>query len=322
MLDNPSTHHPTMNQPKHPAVAVLIPCFNEELTVAKVVGDFRAALPEAAIYVFDNASTDRTVELARAAGAIVVPSPRRGKGNVVRHMFETVEAEWYVMVDGDATYPADAARPLLDAAERERADMFVGRRVTPESELHKAYRPLHQFGNRLVCGLIRKSFGSPIEDVFSGYRVFTREFVKTVPLHAVGFQIEVEMTLQALSKGYRVAEIDVAYGARPEGSTSKLDTYRDGLLVLTAFVSICKDYKPLLFFGSLALLFALASLVAGMAPVMDYLLYKWVFHVPLAVLATGLALLAALTFSIAVILETQLRYHNELHQLIRRGFHA
>lgn len=302
-------------------IAVLIPCFNEELTIAGVVAGFRATLPGAEIHVFDNASTDHTARNAKEAGAEVTLSPIPGKGNVVRHMFAVVEADWYVMTDGDATYSPEAAPGLIAAAEEKRMDMLVGKRVTPPAEARAAYRPLHQFGNLLVCGLIRRTFGSPIHDVFSGYRVFSREFVKTVPLHATGFQIEVEMTLQALSKGYSVDEMDVPYRARPEGSTSKLNTYRDGLLVLAAFVAISKDYRPVFFFGCLAAILALFSLCAGLAPILDYVFYQWVYHVPLAILATGLAVLAALSLCIGIILQTQLVYHNEIHRLVRRGPH-
>jgi len=301
-----------------PKVAVLIPCFNEELTVARVVADFREALPGAEIFVFDNASTDKTTAEAERAGAHVVFSPDPGKGNVVQHMFETIDAEWYIIVDGDATYPASAAPELLRRAIASSADMFSGKRCTPESELHAAYRPLHQWGNRLVCWLIRTAFGSPIEDVFSGYRVFSRKFVKTVPLHSAGFQIEVEMTLQALSKKYKVGEMDVPYGARPEGSHSKLNTYRDGLLVLTAFATICRDYRPGLFFGISSLTLALFSFIAGIPAIIDYWCFRYVYHVPLALLATGLGILSALFLCVALVLETQLRYHNELHALIRR----
>ena len=306
-----------MNEEK---IAILVPCFNEELTIARVVMSFRAALPGAEVHVFDNASTDQTARIAAEAGAQVTFSPIPGKGNAVRHMLDVVEADWYIMVDGDATYPPEAAPGLLAAARERRIDMVVGRRMTPLDELRAAYRPLHQFGNRLVSCLIRKAFGSPIHDVFSGYRVFSRAFVKTVPLHATGFQIEVEMTLQALSKGYSVEETGVAYHSRPEGSVSKLNTYRDGLLVLASFVAICKDYRPALFFGSLAVLFAVLSLAAGLAPVSDYIFYQWVYHVPLAILATGLAVLAALSLCIGVILQTQLVYHNEMHRLVRQGF--
>ncbi len=300
-------------------IAVLVPCYNEEKTVAKVVEDFRRVLPQSTIYVFDNASSDRTTEVAKAAGATVVFSPNKGKGNVVQHMFATIEADIYIMVDGDSTYSAESALPLLEKYHELSADMMVGKRCTPEHQLKGAYRPMHQFGNQLVCWLIGKSFNAPIKDVFSGYRVFSRNFVKTVPLHAKGFQIEIEMTLQALSKGYRLAEIDTPYGTRPEGSFSKLNTYRDGLLVLRAFATICRDYRPGLFFGGIAALFFLISLVCGAAPIADYLIYRWVYHVPLALLATGVAILGALSLCIGLILETQLRYHNEIHALLRKS---
>jgi len=300
-------------------VAVLVPCYNEASTIADVVAGFRAALPGAEIHVFDNASTDRTGEVARDAGAVVTYSPLPGKGNVVQHMFATVEADWYIMVDGDSTYPPESAVALLAAAQEMRLGMMVGRRVTPPTELREAYRPLHQFGNRLLCTMIRKAFGSPIHDVFSGFRVFSREFVKTIPLHATGFQIEVEMTLQAISKVFAIGEMDVPYKARPAGSVSKLNTCRDGMLVLAAFVAICKDYRPALFFGSLAAILGVLSLAAGSAPIQDYLLFQWVYRVPLAILATGLGLLSALSLCIGMILETQLRYHNEMHRLVRHG---
>jgi len=196
-------------------------------------------------------------------------------------------------------------------------DMMVGRRVTPKEELGKAYRPMHQFGNQMVCGLIGTAFGSPIQDVFSGYRIFNRSFAKTVPLRAGGFEIEVEMTLQALSKGYRVEERDVPYGSRPEGSKSKLNTYRDGLIVLWTFASICRSYRPGLFFGLFAMFFTLASLAAGVGPIIDYMQFQYVYKIPLAILATGLALLSALSAAIGLILQTQLRYHNEIHKLLR-----
>jgi hypothetical protein len=233
-------------------------------------------------------------------------------------MFESVDADWFIMVDGDATYPASHASLLLSEAIASGVDMMVGRRVTPKEELGKAYRPMHQFGNQMVCGLIGTAFGSPIQDVFSGYRIFNRSFVKTVPLRAGGFEIEVEMTLQALSKGYRVEERDVPYGSRPEGSKSKLNTYRDGMIVLWTFASICRSYRPGLFFGMFALLFGLASLAAGIAPILDYINYHYVYKVPLAILATGLAVLSAISAAIALLLHTQLKYHNETHNLLRR----
>jgi glycosyltransferase involved in cell wall biosynthesis len=299
-------------------IAVLIPCYNEELTVAQVVADFKKHLPTARIIVFDNRSTDGTSARAWEAGAEVILSPRKGKGFVVRQMFEIIEGDWFIMVDGDATYPASHAQMLLSEAIANGVDMMVGRRVTPKEELQKAYRPMHQLGNRLVCSLIGTTFGSPIDDVFSGYRVFNCEFVKTVPLTAGGFEIEVEMTLQALSKGFRVEERDIPYGSRPEGSKSKLNTYRDGMIVLWTFASICRSYRPGLFFGLFALLFAVASLGAGIAPIWDYIQFNYVYKVPLAILATGLAVLSALSAAIGLILQSQLRYHNEIYKLLRR----
>jgi glycosyltransferase involved in cell wall biosynthesis len=307
-----------MQEQIKPQIAVLIPCYNEELTVAKVVSDFKEHLPMASIYVFDNRSTDATSAKAREAGAQVVLSPRKGKGFVVQQMFESIEADWFIMVDGDATYPASHAQMLLSEAIPNGVDMMVGKRVTPREELGKAYRPMHQFGNRMVCALIGAAFGSPIQDVFSGYRIFNRSFAKTIPLQAGGFEIEVEMTLQALSKGYKVEERDVPYGSRPEGSKSKLNTYRDGMIVLWTFASICRSYRPGLFFGIFALLFGLASLAAGIAPVLDYINYHYVYKVPLAILATGLAVLSAISAAIALLLHTQLKYHNETHNLLRR----
>ncbi len=303
---------------KNSHVAVLVPCFNEAATIAEVVRDFREALPEAQVYVFNNASTDDTAVQAREAGATVVESPHKGKGHVVMHMFREVEADWYIMVDGDSTYSAASAPDLIRAARESEADMLVARRVTPADELSKAYRPLHQLGNQLVCSLIRTTFSSPVQDVFSGYRVFSREFVKTVPLVATGFDTEVEMTLQALSKGYRLHEVDSPYTSRPSGSFSKLNTFRDGARVLMAFFSILRDYRPRLFFGSLALAFALLSLISGIPAVLDYVNYHYVYHVPLAILATGLALLSALSMSIGLILQTQLRYHHEIFTALRR----
>lgn len=300
-------------------IAVLVPCYNEEATVQTVVLEFRKALPGAEIYVFDNASTDRTAERARGAGAIVVESAVKGKGHVVMHTFREVEADWYVMVDGDSTYSAASAPSLVEEARATGSDMLIARRVTPQTELSAAYRPLHQSGNRLVCSLIRATFSSPVQDVFSGYRVFSREFAKSVPLSATGFDIEVEMTLQALSKGYRVREMDAPYTSRPPGSFSKLNTFKDGARVLQVFFGILRDYRPRLFFGMFALGFAIASLLAGALPILDYINYRYVYHVPLALLATGLSLLSAMSVTIGLILQTQLRHHNELFTALRRA---
>jgi glycosyltransferase involved in cell wall biosynthesis len=299
-------------------VAVCIPCLNEEGTVAEVVQGFRKSLPQAEIYVFDNASTDQTARVAKKAGALVMPSPVRGKGHVVRDIFRKIDADWIIMVDGDATYDASAAPLLLRAAMSQEIDMLVGKRCTPAEESSRAYRPMHQLGNRMVCGLIRSAFRVPLHDVFSGYRVFSRVFAKTIPLHSGGFEVETELTLQAISKNFTVMELETQYKARPPGSFSKLNTYRDGMLVLSSFLAICRFYRPMLFFGACGLLLGGLSLLAGIPPILDYLNYRWVYRVPLAILATGLAILSALSFLIGLILETQLKYHNELFDMLRK----
>lgn len=297
-------------------VAVLVPCYNEELTVGKVVRDFRQALPDAAIYVFDNNSTDGTAELAKKAGAIVVSSRRQGKGNVVRHMFDVVDADWYVMVDGDDTYLADAAPRLIEEAERQGVDMMVGARL--ESNKEKSFRRFHRFGNHLITGLIRLLFRTHVTDVLSGYRVFSREFVKSIPLRSEGFAIETELTLQAVAKQFVLREIPIPYGERPEGSHSKLSTWSDGWIILQAIVFILKDFKPLVFFFSLGLLLVLASLAAGWAPITDFIETGMVPHFPRAILAAALGILAGLSFSVGLILETVHRYHVENFILWRK----
>lgn len=296
-------------------IAVLLPCFNEAVTIARVVADFKQALPRATIYVFDNNSTDDTAEQARKSGARVVSSPRQGKGYVVQHMFESVEADIYLMADGDATYPAGAAMDLINLV-RAGADMAVGTRMSRfQSE---SFRRFHVFGNHLVSGLISLMFGSPIKDVLSGYRAFSRDFVKSIPLLSAGFEIETELTLQALTKGFAVREIPIEYGERPAGSFSKLSTFSDGFLVLKSIFMIFKDYKPFVFFGLASAVLAFASLVAGLWPIMDYIREKYVYHVPLAILAAGLAVLSVLCFAVGLILDTINKYHNETFTLLRK----
>lgn len=286
--------------------------------MTEVVRGFRKSLPQAHIYVFDNASTDGTIRQAEKAGATVISCPVRGKGNVVRDIFQKMEADWIIMVDGDATYDPRIAPQLLRVAVEGEIDMLVGKRCTSPQESPRAYRPMHQLGNRMVCGLIRSAFRVPLQDVFSGYRVFSRAFAKSIPLYSGGFEVETELTLQAISKDFKVLEMETQYKARPPGSFSKLNTYRDGLLVLSSFLAICRFYRPMLFFGTCGLLLGGLSLFAGAAPILDYINHRWVYRVPLAILATGLAILCALSFLIGLILETQLRYHNELFTLLRK----
>ncbi len=297
-------------------VAVLIPCLNEEPTIEKVVTDFKEALPGARVYVFDNGSTDRTAEIARAAGAQVVASPQRGKGMVVRQMFREVEAATYLMADGDDTYPAAAARELIATARSQSADMVVGSRLSQFGQ--GSFRRFHFMGNRLVARVISSLFGVSVVDVMSGYRVFSRDFVKTVPLLSRGFEIETEMTLQALAKGFTLVEMPVEYGERPEGSYSKLNTVSDGFLVLRAILLIFKDYKPLAFFTMLSAALAALSIATGYLPVVDYLTTGFVPHFPRAILAAGLGVLAGLSLAVGLILQTLLKYHMENYELWRR----
>jgi glycosyltransferase involved in cell wall biosynthesis len=291
--------------------AVLVPCLNEEITIGTVVADFKRFLPGAKVYVFDNRSTDRTAQVAAEAGATVVFSPRPGKGNVVRHMFSVVDAATYLMVDGDDTYPAAAAPALIEAQRRAHADMVVGTRLSRHDE--RSFRRFHLFGNRLVAWLISKLFRVQVTDVLSGYRAFSRDFARSVPLIASGFDIEVELTMQAAAKGFTIQEVPVEYKERPEGSSSKLNTYRDGALVLRTIFQIFKDFKPLGFFFALSVFLACCSILAGIPPIMDYLEdpRHYVYHVPLAVLAASLGILSALMLAVGLILDTARRYHRE-----------
>ena len=297
-------------------VAVLIPCFNEEKTVGKVVTDFSATLEGAKVVVFDNNSSDHTAAVAQMNGANVVHAPRQGKGNVVRQMFDQVDAGIYVIVDGDDTYPASFAEEMIAEFRKGSVDMIVG--VRQSSSEGFSYRRFHRFGNRLVAWLISKLFLIKVTDVMSGYRVLSREFVKSVPLRSEGFEVETELTLQAATKDFVIKEVPIQYGNRPEGSYSKLNTYSDGFLVLKAIFIIFKDYKPLLFFSSLSCVLVVIGVVAGLGAVTDYVETGQVYHLPSAVLATGTMILAALSMSIGLILDTISKYHNENFQLLRR----
>ncbi|WJI16202.1 glycosyltransferase [Pseudoxanthomonas winnipegensis] len=295
-------------------VAVLIPCFNEVTTIAKVVGDFRAALPQAEVWVFDNASTDDTAQAARAAGAQVRRVPAKGKGNVVRAMFRDVEADAYLMVDGDDTYPAGAAAALLEEVRQGRADMVVGTRL--EDFQHASFRRFHGIGNQLVRRCVAMLFGSPVRDVLSGYRAFSRRFVKSMPVLSHGFEIETEMTVFALSSGFVLAERPIAYGVRPDGSQSKLSTYRDGVRVLRTLLFLFKDMRPLLFFGGVAALMVLAGLGFGSVVIAEFSRTGLVTHPSTAVLAVALTLVGIVSLATGLILDTVNRRANEIQRLI------
>ncbi len=299
-----------------PHVAVLVPCYNEASTVARVVSDFARELPGAPIYVFDNNSTDGTAGVAAAAGAIVVPEKRQGKGHVMAAMMARVDADLYVLVDGDSTYPADRVHDLIAPVVNQRADHVVGARRAVDAD--QAYRPFHAFGNRLVTFLVNRIFSTRLEDVMSGYRVFSRDVAMHVPLLSGGFDVETEFTLQSLEKGFVIAEVPVAYAARPEGSVSKLSTFRDGARVLLRVVTILKDFRPFTFFASLAAAIALLSLACGYLPVAEYVRERYVRRVPLAVLAAVLGGISVGLFQTGIILATLNARFRELHALRRR----
>jgi len=295
-------------------VVVVVPCHNEAATVAKVVRDFQAALPRAEVVVVDNASTDGTAELARAAGAKVIAEPRAGKGFALLSGFrEGRDADFFVMVDGDDTYPAEDAARLLAAAEAG-ADMVIGTRLEGAEE--GAFRAGHSLGNHLFNGLVRLLFGVKTQDLFSGYRVLTRRFLQSAPLIARGFEVDAELSLQAVVQGFRTAEVPIRYRARPEASPSKLKTYRDGTRILLAILTFFRDYRPLTFFGLLGLFFLALSLAGGAVVVTEFLTTGLVPRLPLAVLSAALFILSALSFTCGVLLSSINRRSAEIAALI------
>ncbi|NTS64381.1 glycosyltransferase [Sphingomonas sp. HHU CXW] len=302
-----------------PTIAVLLPCYNEEAAIAQTVADFRSALPGAAIYVYDNNSRDRTVEVARAAGAIVRTERIQGKGAVVRRMFADVDADVYVMADGDATYDAASAPALVARLLDEQLDMVVGSRV---HEAVEAYRRGHQFGNAMLTGMLARLFGRSFSDILSGYRVFSRRFVKSFPVLSVGFEIETEISVHALELKMPVAEVSTPYFARPEGSASKLSTYRDGWRILGTIVTLYRIERPLWFFGGLGGLLALLAVVLAVPLGITYAETGLVPRVPTAILVTGLVIIATLAFFASLILDTVVRGRREVRRLAYLGHPA
>lgn len=285
-------------------VAVLIPCYNEAVTIAKVVDDFKRVLPDADIYVYDNNSSDETSKIAREHGAIVRFEPRQGKGNVVRQMFRDIEADYYLMVDGDDTYPAEAAPELLAPLMNDEADMTVGDRLSNGSYGEENDRAFHGFGNDLVRWLIKTIYGYAFDDVMTGYRAFNRMFVKTMPVLSEGFQIETEISIHAVDKHWRIKDVPIDYRDRPEGSYSKLSTFGDGAKVLMAITSLFKDYKPFAFFGWISILFLILGLIAGVPVIVEYFQTGLVPRIPSVILAVALVGCAALSFTAGTILDT------------------
>ncbi len=295
-----------------PAIAVLVPCYNEEVTISTVVADFRRALPDATIYVYDNNSTDRTSEMARAAGAVVRSEPLQGKGNVVRRMFADIEAEVYLLVDGDATYDAASAPEMIRRLVDNRLDMVNGARVT---EVRAAYRPGHRFGNRLLTGLVAWTFGNGLTDMLSGYRVFSRRYVKSFPSLAVGFEIETELTIHALHLRMPIAEIATPYRERPNGSTSKLSTWRDGLRILWKILVFIKEERPMAFFSLIGLGFCLLAVVLMVPILREFLATGLVPRLPTAVLSMGLMTIGFISFACGLILDTVSRGRSEMKRM-------
>ncbi len=295
-----------------PRIAVILPCYNEETAVAQTVAGFRAALPHASIYVYDNNSADRTVAVARAAGAVVRTERMQGKGNVVRRMFADVDADIYVMADGDATYDAAAAPAMIAMMREEGLDMVVGTRV---HEAADAYRRGHVIGNRAMTGLLAQLFGRSFTDIFSGYRVFSRRFVKSFPVLSAGFEIETEISVHALELKMPVGEVETRYLARPEGSASKLSTYRDGARIARTILTLYRIEKPILFFGIVALALAALAVLLAVPLVATYMETGLVPRFPTAILATGLVILAALSSFAGLILDTVVRGRREMKRL-------
>jgi glycosyltransferase involved in cell wall biosynthesis len=295
-------------------IAILIPCHNEAATIAKVVAEFRAAVPAASIYVFDNASTDGSAKLAHAAGAELRHVAALGKGNTVRAMFRDVEADYYLMVDGDDTYPAAQAMQLLEAVKAGQADMVIGTRM--EQHESTSFRRFHSFGNHLVRRLISGLFAASLQDVLSGYRAFSRRFVKSMPVMSRGFEIETEMTVFALAHGYMLHEVPITYGTRPEGSHSKLSTFGDGLKILKTILFLYKDLRPLRFFTSIALMCIALGIGFGSVVVGEFANTGLVTHPSTAVLAVALTLSGLLSLSTGLILDTVNRRSNELLRLL------
>ncbi len=293
-------------------IAVVLPCYNEEAAIAETVAGFRAALPGAVIYVYDNNSQDCTADIARGAGAIVRTERQQGKGNVVRRMFADVDADIYVMADGDLTYDPKAAPAMVAMLVDEQLDMVVG---TRQHEVTDAYRGGHVIGNRLFTGLLAGLFGRSFSDIFSGYRVFSRRFVKSFPVLSAGFEIETEISVHALELKMPVGEIATAYGARPEGSESKLSTYRDGWRILKTIATLYRIERPVLFFGSLGGLLLVAGILLAIPLLLTYLDTGLVPRIPTAVLITGMTIVATLCFFAGLILDTVTRGRREVRRL-------
>ena len=303
-----------MKKSNDKTIAVLIPCYNESATIEKVVKDWQKALPKADIYVYDNNSKDNTDKIAAKAGAIVRYEYKQGKGNVIRSMFRDIDADCYIMVDGDDTYPVENGKEMCDLILEGRADMVIGDRLS-STYFTENKRPFHNFGNRLVRTLINKIFKNEIKDIMTGYRAFSYEFVKSFPVLSKGFEIETEMTIHAVDKNFKLVEIPVTYRDRPEGSKSKLNTYSDGYKVLKTIATLFKEYKPSLFFTIISLVLLIASLILGIPVVFDYFETGIVLRFPTLIVSSIILVLAILLWITGIILEVINKKHKQLFEL-------
>ena len=296
-------------------IAVLLPAYNEEVTIVKVIEDYRRVLPHADIYVYDNNSKDKTNQLAREAGAIVRFEPRQGKGNVVRSMFREIDADYYIMADADDTYPAEEVEALLQPLRDGLADMTIGDRLSNGTYAEENKRGFHGFGNNLVRLLVNKLYKGNYNDIMTGYRGFNRLFVKNFPVLSPGFEIETELSIHSLDKRFKLVEVPITYKDRPEGSESKLSTFSDGFKVLRMIFNLFKDYKPLIFFSILTFLFFVLGLIVGIPVISEFARTGMIDKVPSAVLATGFMILLALSFVAGFILDTVVRQNRMQYEL-------
>lgn len=303
-------------------IAILVPCYNEELTVQKVVRDFKQYCPTADIYIYDNNSKDKTYDLALQAGAIVRKETKQGKGNVIKSMFRDIDADVYVLVDGDDTYPAEEVKKLIDPVISDNVDMVIGDRLSNGTYFNENKRGFHNFGNNLVKELINKLFKSDIKDIMTGYRAYSKKFVKCIPVMSDGFQIETEMTIFSLVYGMKIKEVPITYRDRPEGSESKLNTFSDGVKVLVTLFDLFKNYRPFLFFGSISFIFLIAGCIAGMPVFTEFVKTAYITKLPSAVLAASLCIISFILFLVGVILDsmknqTQILFQMHVNEFMR-----
>lgn len=296
-------------------IAVLIPCYNESVTIEKVVKDYKTALPEADVYVYDNNSTDHTDEIARAAGAIVKYEYRQGKGNVIRSMFRDIEADCYIMIDGDDTYPAEHARIMAELVLKKGVDMVIGDRLSSTYFMENK-RPFHNAGNRMVRFFINKLFDNNVRDIMTGYRAFSRQFVKSFPVLSKGFEIETEMTIHAVDKNFLLEEIPVKYRDRPSGSVSKLNTFSDGMKVLSTIATLFREYRPFAFFTSVAVVLEVIALTFFIPILLEYFKIGLVLRFPTLIVSGVIALIGILLWVCGMILEVIVKKHRQLYEIM------